>query len=245
MTSSRPEGAPSRRRLDLTRLCRADWAVAAGTLLYLVCLTLPWFRVHGIDLGSGFAVPGVSVNGFDSGVLVVALVLLLLASAWALLPAVAEGPAPSPRSSVTACLAALAFLLTLVEWLLTFDAGFTLFGLLTFLTAAAVLACAVLRLLPDLHLRADLPRLAGAAGLANRPARAPHARARPGPRRNRARARPRTGRAAPERPAARQRDGLVRRGAAHRARALGEWRGDLAAGPPAHPRSGGAPRPGR
>jgi hypothetical protein len=172
MTSSGPEGAPSRRRLDLTRLRRADWAVAAGTVLYLVFMTLPWFRIDGFDLGSGFAVPGVSVNGFDSGVLVVALVLLLLASGWALLPAVAEVPGPSPRSSVTAGLAALAFLLTLVEWLSTVDAGFTLFGLLTFLAVAAVLACAVLRLLPDLHLRADLPRLAGAARWANGPA--PH-----------------------------------------------------------------------
>jgi hypothetical protein len=140
-------------------------------------MTLPWFRVDGFDLGSGFVVPGVSVNGFDSGVLVVALVLLLLASGWALLPAVADVPGPSPSSSVTAGLAALAFLLTFVEWLSTFDAGFTLFGLLTFLAVAAVLACAVLRLLPGLHLRADLPRLAVAARWANGPA--PHFR-RPG-----------------------------------------------------------------
>ncbi len=169
MTSSGPEGAPSRRRLDLTRLRRADWAVAAGTLLYLVCMTLPWFRVDGFDLGSGFAVPGVSVNGFDSGVLVVALVLLLLATAWALLPAVAEGPAPSPRSSVTACLAALAFVLTLVEWLSTLDEGFTAVGLLAVLVAAAVLAAAVLRLVRDLRGAGASP-----AGGPEHPATSPH-----------------------------------------------------------------------
>ena len=167
-----------RRRLDLTRLRRADWAVAAGTLLYLVCMTLPWFRVDGFDLGSGFAVPGVSVNGFDSGVLVVALVLLLLASGWALLPAVAEVPAPSPRSSVTAGLAAVAFLLTLVEWLSTVDAGFTLFGLLAVLGRGGRPgvrgAAAAARPAPP----GRPPRLAGAAGWANGPAlRSP----RPGP----------------------------------------------------------------
>jgi hypothetical protein len=116
-------------------------------------------------------VPGVSVDGFDSGTLTFACVLLLLASAWALLPAVAEVPVPFPRSAVTAGLAALAFLLTLIEWLSTVDAGFTFFGLLTFLASAAVLAFAVLRVLPDVRGAGSVPgRLAGAARWANGPA---------------------------------------------------------------------------
>ena len=160
MTTNGPEQVPSApeqppapaapRRVDPGRLRPADHAVAVGTLLYLVLLALPWFRTDGFDLGSGFAVPPVSVNGFDSGTLTVAAVLLLAASVWALLPAVADVSLPFPRSAVTAGLAAPAFLLTLVEWLSTFDAGFTLVGLLAFLTSAAVLTVAVLRLLPDL-----------------------------------------------------------------------------------------------
>jgi hypothetical protein len=159
-----PPVPPARSRVDLSRLRPADYAVAAGTLLYLVCMALPWYSIDGFDLGSGFEVPGVSVNGFDSSTLTFAFVLLLLASVWALLPAVADVPVPFPRSFVPAGLAALAFLLTLIEWLSTFDAGFTFFGLLTFLASAAVLAFAVLRLLPDLRGAGSVPgSLAGPA----------------------------------------------------------------------------------
>ena len=172
MTSSGPEQTPSaaRKAFDLSRLRVADYAVAAGTLLAVVCMALPWFSIDGFDLGSGYVVPGVSVNGFDSGTLTVALVLLLVASAWALLPAVADVPVPFPRSSVTVGLAAPAFLLTLIEWLATFDAGFTLFGLLTFLASAAVLAFGVLRLVPDLRGGvAARGKLAGVLRWANAP----------------------------------------------------------------------------
>jgi hypothetical protein len=155
MTSSGPEQPPhapgaAGKGVDLGRLRRADHAVAAGTLLYLVFLLLPWFSVEGFDLGSGYRLPGVSVNGFDAGTLTVAFVLLVLASAWALLPAFADVRVPFPRAFLTAGLAALAFVLTLIEWLSTFDIGFTLMGLLTFLSSVAVLAFAVLRLLSEL-----------------------------------------------------------------------------------------------
>ena len=163
-------GAPVHSGVDLGRLRLADWAVALGTLLYLVFMVLPWYSIDGFDLGSGYRIPGVSVNGFDSGTLTVAFVLLLLASVWALLPAFVDVAVPFPRSFLTAGLAALAFVLTLVEWLSTFDAGFTFFGLLTFLASAAVLAFAVLRLLPELGGSAPVPgRLAGATQWANGP----------------------------------------------------------------------------
>ena len=177
---SGPQGTPvtgggtsgrARSGFDLGKLRLADYAVAAGTLLYLIFMIIPWYSIDGFDLGGGYSVPGVSVNGFDSGTLTFAFVLLIAATVWALLPAFADVKVPFPRSYVTVGLAALAFLLTLIEWLSTFDAGFTLMGLLTFLSSVAVLAFAVLRLLPDLKNKGSVPGgLAGAADWANRPA---------------------------------------------------------------------------
>jgi hypothetical protein len=155
--------APGRRRPDLGRVRRADGAVAAATLVFLVLLLLPWFHVDAFDLGWGYRMPAIWVNGFDSGVLVAALVLFLLASGWALLPAVADVTVPSPRSVGTAAPAALGFLLTLVEWLTTFDVGFTPTGLLALLAALAVLASAVLALLAELGEGRALPRRVSAA----------------------------------------------------------------------------------
>jgi hypothetical protein len=157
MTSSGPElvaGDPAGRRRRgpvLGRLALADRVVVAGTLLYLLFALLPWYRVAAFDLGQGYSFPGESVNGFDSGLVVAAVVLLLSATAWAVLPAVADVPVRFPRSLVTVGLATAAFLLTLVEWLSDLDAGFSLMGLLALLAAIAVLTGAVLRLLPELR----------------------------------------------------------------------------------------------
>jgi hypothetical protein len=169
--SATPPPGPRRTAVDLGRLRLADYAVAAGTLLYLIFALIPWYSVDGFDLGSGFSIPGVSVNGFDSGMIVFAFVLLLAATAWALTPAFADVPVPFPRAFVTAGLAALAFLLTLIEWLSDLDIGFSFMAFLTVLAAAAVLAFAVLRLLPDLRGGGAVPGgLAGAAQWANQPA---------------------------------------------------------------------------
>jgi hypothetical protein len=171
MTSSGPEPARSGTRVDLGRLRRADCGVAAGTLLYLVCLLVPWFHVGAVDLGFGYRIAPASANGFDSGLLVCALVLLVLATAWALLPAVADLATPFPRSFATAWLAGLAFLLTLIVWGSTFDVGFTVAGLLALLCSLAVLGCAALRLLPDATRPGALPRrLAGVVRWVNLPA---------------------------------------------------------------------------
>ncbi|WP_138756784.1 hypothetical protein [Modestobacter altitudinis] len=157
MTSSGPEqatgGPPGRRTRGpvLGRLALADRAVIAGTLLYLLCALVPWYRVAAFDLGRGYSFPGASVNGFDSGLVVLAFVLLLLATAWAVLPAVADVPVRFPRSLVTVGLATAAFLLTLIEWLSDLDIGFSLMGLLALLAAVTVLTGAVLRLLPELR----------------------------------------------------------------------------------------------
>jgi hypothetical protein len=174
MTSSGPEqvaGDPPRRRARsavLGRVALADRAVVAGTLLYLLFGLLPWYRVAAFDLGQGYSFPGASANGFDSGLVVVAFVLLLLATAWAVLPAVADVPVRFPRSLVTVGLATAAFLLTLIEWLSDLDIGFSLMGLLTLLAAVAVLTGAVLRLLPELR-RTAPPGVPAAEGPAPDP----------------------------------------------------------------------------
>jgi hypothetical protein len=158
MTSSGPEQPRYDGSLSApAQLRRGDWAVAAGTVAYLLLLLLPWFSVDDFDLGSGFDLPGISANGFDSGLLIAALVLLVLATAWAMLPTVVRASVPFPRALLTAGLAAWAFVLTLVEWLDTLDIGFSLVGLLAFLTSCAVLAVALLRLLPDVVEPATLP----------------------------------------------------------------------------------------
>jgi hypothetical protein len=137
-----------------------DLAIAGGTLLYLVFMSIPWFRVDGVDFGFGYAWPGYSVNGFDSGLLTFALVLLIAATGWTLLPTVRAVPVPFPRAVVTTALAALAFLITLVEWTTTLDAGFSVMALLTLIASAAVLVVAALRLVTEVRHR---PVRAGAA----------------------------------------------------------------------------------
>jgi hypothetical protein len=157
MTSSGPEQPPDDGSQSPPARMRGDWAVAAGTVAYLVLLLLPWFSVDAFDLGSGFSLPGISVNGFDSGLLIAALALLVLAGVWAVLPATVPASVPFPRALLTAGLAALAFVLTLVEWLDSLDIGFSLVGLLAFLTSGAVLAVALLRLLPEVVEPVALP----------------------------------------------------------------------------------------
>ena len=167
MTSTAPEPAPvdpgspppeppatgagptGRRRVDRSRLSRADVLVAAGTLLYLVLLLVPWFRTEAFDLGFGHRAAATSADGLDSGLLVTALVLLVLAAGWSLLPAVTDVPTPFPRFLVTTVLAVLASLLTLVEWLTTLDLGVSVAALLALLTVAAVTAVAVRALVPQ------------------------------------------------------------------------------------------------
>ena len=161
--------AAPRRGPDLDALRLGDLAVAVGTALFLLCAALPWYSLDAYDLGHGYRSPAVSVNGLDSGLVVVASLLLILALAWALLPAWADVPVPVPRAAVTVGLAVPAVLLTLVEWLSDLDVGSSVAGLLTLLCSVAVLAVAVLRLLPPTAAPGRV--LAGAAAWADRPVR--------------------------------------------------------------------------
>lgn len=129
----------------------ADRAVGVGTVLYLVGALLPWFSVDPVDAGGGASTPGLSISGFDLRLVTLAFPLLLAAAVWTALPAVVDVPLPFPRSAVTAGLAALAFLFTLIEWLRATDLGLSPVGLLTVLAAAAVVAAAALRLLCELR----------------------------------------------------------------------------------------------
>jgi hypothetical protein len=131
--------------LDRSRVRRGDWLVALCAVAFLLFAALPWFT---FDLGFGFAE---SVNGFDFWLVTAAAVLFVLAAVWSLLPAVVDLGLPFPHGAVTVGLTSLALLLTLVEWLSTFEGGFSLFALLTVLTAAAAVVVAVLTLVRPPH----------------------------------------------------------------------------------------------
>jgi hypothetical protein len=133
------DAAPARR--GWRSLTRARVAVPACAVLYLVALTLPWFSTPAYDAGFGYQAPASTVNGFDAGMLVVAAALLVLAAVSSLLPSRLTRQLPVPAALVTAGLATLALLLTVPEWLTTFDRGFAPAGLLAVLSAAV--ACAV------------------------------------------------------------------------------------------------------
>lgn len=143
----RPPGSGTQVGFDRSRLHRTDLLVAVSTLLFLLFAVLPWFT---FDFGFGFSE---SINGFDLGLVTTAAALLVVATVWSLLPAFVGMRLPFPRGAVTVGLTALAFLLTVVEWLTTFEGGFSLFALLTVLAAAAALAFAVLALLRELNAR--------------------------------------------------------------------------------------------
>jgi hypothetical protein len=98
-------------------------------------------------------------------------VLLVLATAWALVPAFVDLRLGFPQSWVTVGLAALAWLLTLFAWLESLDTEFTVWPLLGFLTATAILVVAGLALIPEIRNRPALPSgVANAAQWANQPA---------------------------------------------------------------------------
>lgn len=107
-----PAGARSAgSSFDPTRLGTADYAIAGLTLLFLVLTFFTWY-----DFGDEFFGVDISISGWTDGQVKLAFLLFLLASAWALLPAVVDLRLGFPRSLVTVGLAALGFLLTLFAW---------------------------------------------------------------------------------------------------------------------------------
>jgi hypothetical protein len=167
--SQPPGAARAGTSFDPSRLRLADYAIAGLTLLFLV---LSFFTWYDLGLGDFFgAALDDTVSGWTDGQVKFAFFLFLLAAVWAALPAFADVPVAFPRSFVTVGLAAVGFVLTLLVWIDTLDFEFSVFALLGLLTAAAILAFAVLTLLPELRTRSALPgAVAGAAQWANRPA---------------------------------------------------------------------------
>src|SRR5438270_9651846 len=167
---------------DISRLRPQDWGIAAGAIVYLVCLIIPWFSVNiggGVDATTnGFSdqLLGAFGLGYPAGLTVLAWLLLLVAAAATLLPAFPRLHLPIPVRLVTAALAVLAFVLTLVVWLKTltinfvdrFGTGndvshFSVMALITLLVSAAIAGVAVWDALPDLKaFRAQRSAPAGA-----------------------------------------------------------------------------------
>jgi hypothetical protein len=154
---------PGRRSFDPRALRITDYAVAGGTLLYLVMALLPW-----VDIAAylGIELPGVdtTVSGFAfSGLVWLGFVLLLLAAGWTVLPALVDVPLGFPRGSITVGLAAMAFVLTLVAWTRSLGYGFEVWALIGLLTAAGITLLTVLALLRDLRAGASRPSGGAAA----------------------------------------------------------------------------------
>jgi hypothetical protein len=82
-----------------------------------------------------------------------AFVLFLVAAVWAVLPAFVDLKLGFPHASITVGAAGLAWLLTLLAWIESFDGEFSIWALLGFLTATAILAFAVLALASGMRSR--------------------------------------------------------------------------------------------
>jgi hypothetical protein len=109
--------------MDLSKLKPSDWMVGGGTLLFLIAMFLPWYKV---DLGFASA----SASGFDYGLFGIIPLLLLLAVAGAtVLPKLVESVkvpetiGPLPRAQGALAAAGLATVLVLLRLLLKDDGG--------------------------------------------------------------------------------------------------------------------------
>jgi hypothetical protein len=169
-----PTGRP-RASFDSGRVRMLDWILAAGALAYLIFALLPWLSDDGISV-NGFSdsveTPfGDFSVGYSSGLIILAWLALVAAAVWSFLPALGTSPTITmPRSYVTVGLTGLAFLFTLIVWIQVLgvdDAPFSVMALLTFLLSAALLAVAVLGLLPELGNRRLPGGLTDAARWAN------------------------------------------------------------------------------
>jgi hypothetical protein len=151
---------------DLKKLKIADYVIAGGTVLYFILTFFHWYRID-------FGFESAGLSGWHSGAVTTSFILLLLATAWVLLPAFMELKLGFPRAFVTVGLTGLALILTLIAWIGTLSSpwDFSIWSLLGFLVAVAIALFAVLSLLPELRNRPALPGgLANAAQWANQQA---------------------------------------------------------------------------
>ncbi|MGY1744613.1 hypothetical protein [Blastococcus sp. SYSU D00695] len=165
-----PAGSGGQFAFDAKRLRLADHVVAGGALVWLVLSFFTWVDYDYEGFGSDFSE---NFNAWDipGPWATLSLLCLLAAAVWALLPAVAPLRLGFPRGYVTVGLTALAAVFTLVLWIKAFDLEFSFIGLLALLVTLAIVAFAVLGLLPELKNRPGLPGgLANAAQWANQQA---------------------------------------------------------------------------
>jgi hypothetical protein len=173
---AQPQGTGTGVSFDAKKLTMASYVIAGLTVLYLILSFFTWYDLGAEEfLGVNFNVSGWA----GSGQVKTAFFLFLLASVWALLPAFTDLKLGFPGSWVTVGLAALGLVLTLIAWIDTFKWSFSIWALLGFLTATAILLFSLLALLPELRNRPALPGgLANAAQWANQ--RAPEFGQQPG-----------------------------------------------------------------
>jgi hypothetical protein len=106
---STPASSPTQMSFDRTKVSTLDLGFGGAAVLYLIALLLPWLTVSAGPLSQ-------SGNGFNSGKLTFAWILLLAAAVVALLPAVGvDVKLPFPRAYLLLGLTGLAALLTIIE----------------------------------------------------------------------------------------------------------------------------------
>ncbi|RBY89909.1 hypothetical protein [Blastococcus sp. TF02A-26] len=163
--------------VDMKRVHLFDWLMVGGWALLTLFMILPWFGFSEDEDGIDDSVNGFSnsvdtpFGSFDldysSALSILSWILFLAAAVWAILPAFVQLKLPFPRSFVTVGLAGLGLLFMLIAWIqvLTIDdAPFSLIAFLALLTALAITAFAVLRLLPELKARKAAGHGAGSGG---------------------------------------------------------------------------------
>jgi len=103
--------------LDRSKLSTVDQGLAAAAVLFLIALVLPWasYSIQGSGLPGD---DGQTTNGFGSGLLTLAWVLLIAAAVLALLPAFgANVKLPFPRALALLGLTGVAALITLFAFI--------------------------------------------------------------------------------------------------------------------------------
>jgi len=109
--------------VDLSKLKPGDWLIGGGTLLYLIAMFLPWYKVD-------FGIVDASTSGWDYFFFgIIPLLLLLAAAALTVLPKLADGVkmpetvGPLPRTQAALAAAALAAVIVLLRILIKDDGG--------------------------------------------------------------------------------------------------------------------------
>lgn len=100
--------APTSVSFDRSKVGTNDLALGGAAVLFLIALLLPWLSISAGPISQSF-------NGFNSGKLTFAWILLIAAAALALLPAMGVNLNVPNRGLILVGLTGLALLLTLID----------------------------------------------------------------------------------------------------------------------------------